>query len=158
MRVSDEQRQRVIDELRRHCAAGRLDLDEYGDRLEQALGASSLEDLDRALGDLPMMRIADPVGSTSVPGHRSMRGGSRSGGTRRRWAVPTGDGTATGDDTANGIGGGSPRWAATAVVLTTVMVVLATTVLVVTAHWTWSVVLVGGWVLGRIQAWVAHRG
>ena len=30
MRVSDVDRERAVEELRRHCAAGRLDVDEYG--------------------------------------------------------------------------------------------------------------------------------
>ena len=60
MRISDRERQRAIDELRRHCAAGRLDVDEYSIRIEQAMAASTLEELDRLLADLPMMRIADP--------------------------------------------------------------------------------------------------
>jgi hypothetical protein len=139
MRVSDEQRQRVVDELRRHCAAGRLDVDEYADRIEQALGASSLEDLDRALGDLPMMRIADPAGSTAANGN---------GQAWRR------NGSAAEADIGKR-GGWSARLAATAVVLITVMVVLGAVTLVIAAEWTWAVVLVAGWLLGLAQSRVA---
>ncbi|MBO0731737.1 MAG: DUF1707 domain-containing protein [Acidimicrobiaceae bacterium] len=60
MRASDTDRQRVLDELRRHCRAGRLDMDEYGRRVEEAVGATTLADLDHSLRDLPMMRIDDP--------------------------------------------------------------------------------------------------
>lgn len=60
MRVSDTERQRAIDELGRHLAAGRLDADEYTARVEAAAVAVDLSDLDRVLGDLPMLRIADP--------------------------------------------------------------------------------------------------
>jgi len=139
MRVSDEQRQRVVDELRRHCAAGRLDVDEYADRIEQALGASSLEDLDRALGDLPMLRIADPTGSTAALGNG--RAGRRNG--------------SSADGPTDTGGGWSARLAATAVVLITVMVVLAAVALVIASEWTWAVVLVAGWLLGLAQSRVA---
>jgi hypothetical protein len=75
MRVSDTERQRAIDELGRHLAAGRLDADEYTARVAAAAVAVDLADLDRLLGDLPMVRIADPFGrprlpSTSRPGAR----------------------------------------------------------------------------------------
>lgn len=60
MRVSDAERQRTLEELARHCRAGRIDLAEYGTRVERVMAASVLADLDGALSDLPMMRIADP--------------------------------------------------------------------------------------------------
>ncbi|MDQ6783553.1 MAG: DUF1707 domain-containing protein [Actinomycetota bacterium] len=60
MRVSDAQRQRAIDELGRHLAAGRLDADEYTGRVEAAALSVELDELDRLLADLPMLRIAEP--------------------------------------------------------------------------------------------------
>ncbi len=60
MRASDADRRRTIEELGRHCAAGRLDTDEYARRIEAALGASELEELDELRVDLPMLRIAAP--------------------------------------------------------------------------------------------------
>lgn len=62
MRASDSDRRRVIEELGRHCAAGRLDTDEYAKRIESALGASDLEELEQLRADLPMLRIAAPDG------------------------------------------------------------------------------------------------
>jgi len=141
MRVSDEERQRTIDELRRHCAAGRLDVDEYADRIEQALSATSLEDLDRARGDLPMLRIADPAGSIG-PGHST---GDRGG----PWSAASG-----GLDKSGSLSG---RLAATAVVLMTVIVVLAAVVLATVTHWVWAALLIAGWLLGLTQAHVAAR-
>jgi hypothetical protein len=64
MRVSDADRNRTLDELARHCRDGRIDVDEYGDRVERALLATDLTELDAVLADLPMMRIADPRSST----------------------------------------------------------------------------------------------
>ncbi len=78
MRVSDTERQRAIDELGRHLAAGRLDADEYMARVEAAALAVELDDLDRLLVDLPMLRIADP-GT-----RRRVAPGTRPGG-RPRW-------------------------------------------------------------------------
>lgn len=60
MRASDSDRRRTIEELGRHCAAGRLDTDEYAKRIEAALAASDLEELDGLRADLPMLRIAAP--------------------------------------------------------------------------------------------------
>lgn len=60
MRASDSDRRRAIEELGRHCAAGRLDTDEYAKRIEAALVASDLEELDELRADLPMLRIAVP--------------------------------------------------------------------------------------------------
>ncbi|MDQ6837655.1 MAG: DUF1707 domain-containing protein [Actinomycetota bacterium] len=73
MRVSDTERQRAIDELGRHLAAGRLDADEYTERVGAAALAVDLGDLDRLLSDLPMLRIAEPGAgrrrtSASTPG------------------------------------------------------------------------------------------
>jgi hypothetical protein len=61
MRISDTDRSRVVDELRRHCAAGRLTVDDYADRVAAAISAETLADLDHVLRDLPTMRIDDPV-------------------------------------------------------------------------------------------------
>jgi hypothetical protein len=60
MRISDHERERAVEELRRHCAAGRIDVDDYAARVEEALCAETLADLDRAFRDLPRVRIPDP--------------------------------------------------------------------------------------------------
>jgi hypothetical protein len=65
MRVSDSQRQRVIEELRRHCVDGRIDVDDYTERVERAMSAATLEELDKVLGDLPYLRIPDPYREAS---------------------------------------------------------------------------------------------
>lgn len=63
MRVSDSERQRTIDELGRHLAAGRLDAHDYARRVEGAAVAVDLAELDALLADLPMLRIAAPDGA-----------------------------------------------------------------------------------------------
>jgi hypothetical protein len=138
MRVSDSERQRAIDELRRHCAAGRLDVDEYATRIEQALAATTLEDLDRVLGDLPMVRIADPTAAGEPAGQA--RNGRTDGGQR-----------------AGGHGWGG-RLAASAVVVISVLVVLGAVALAAVVGWSWAALLVAGWLLGLIQARLSGRG
>jgi hypothetical protein len=61
MRASDLQRQQTVEELARHCSAGRLSMEEYGERLTKALSAQTFEELDALLADLPFMRISHPL-------------------------------------------------------------------------------------------------
>ena len=71
MRASDEDRQRVIDALQRHTAAGRLTLDEFSDRVGAVYTARTLGDLTAVTGDLP----AEAPGpeATDPPAHSSHR-------------------------------------------------------------------------------------
>jgi hypothetical protein len=57
-RASDDDRQRVVAELERHTAAGRLTLDEFGERVDQALAAVTHGELAGVTRDLP----AEPAG------------------------------------------------------------------------------------------------
>ena len=124
MRISDEQRSRAVDELRRHCSAGRLPVEEYADRVTEALAAETLADLDHALRDLPTVRIADPrarpplLAPEDPPSLRHARLGP---------------------------------WAGRLALLVSVGVGAAAVVLVVTAGWAWAVVLVAGWLAGLVQ-------
>ena len=52
-RIGHAERERVVDELRRHAGEGRLDLDELEQRLEAALSARTQSDLEPLLADLP---------------------------------------------------------------------------------------------------------
>ena len=138
MRASDSDRQRTVEELRRHCAAGRIDVDEYAARIERALAASTLEELDQLRADLPMLRIADPAGGRS----------------RGVWAdrgLPAAPG-AGGPEVDGAAGVGSRlRLGATAVVVLTVLVVVAAVVISLTAQWTWAALLLAGWLVGLAQ-------
>jgi uncharacterized protein DUF1707 len=53
LRASDADRQRVISALERHTAAGRLTLDEFGERVAQVLHAVTHPDLRAVIADLP---------------------------------------------------------------------------------------------------------
>lgn len=155
MRVSDTERQRTVDELRRHCAAGRIDMDEYGRRIEKAMAAERLEELDAVLSDLPILRIADP----SAPGEDQRRHRRARDNGRRRSApfahLPP-FGSAGGNLGSDGALGSS-RLASTLTALLVVAVVVAAIVLLVTVSWTWAAVLLAGWVVGMVQAAAAKR-
>ena len=53
LRVSDAERNVVVDELSEHLQAGRLDMDEFQVRTERALSARTRRDLAGLLTDLP---------------------------------------------------------------------------------------------------------
>jgi hypothetical protein len=53
IRASDEDRQRVVDLLQRHTAAGRLTLDEFTERVGDVYSARTLGDLATLTRDLP---------------------------------------------------------------------------------------------------------
>ena len=53
MRASDDDRQRVIDSLQQHTAAGRLTLDEFSERVGAVFAARTLQDLAATTADLP---------------------------------------------------------------------------------------------------------
>ena len=58
MRASDEDRERVVDMLRDHGAAGRLSTEELEQRTDSALTATTQGELDALLADLPRVRDA----------------------------------------------------------------------------------------------------
>ena len=53
VRASDADRERVVDQLRRHHADGRLDGEEFTERMEAALSARWGDELPPLLSDLP---------------------------------------------------------------------------------------------------------
>ena len=60
MRCSDADRERVAGILRRHYGEGRLSLAELEERLAEAYGARTREELDRALRELPPLMPPRP--------------------------------------------------------------------------------------------------
>jgi hypothetical protein len=57
-RVSSADRERVIDQLRVHAGQGRLDLDEFAARVDEALDAKTGRELGAVLRKLPRIRTA----------------------------------------------------------------------------------------------------
>jgi phage shock protein PspC (stress-responsive transcriptional regulator) len=71
MRIGDAERSQVSETLSRHYAAGRLDDEEFNQRMSQAMGAKTRADLSGLLVDLP---LAEP---DNVPAHRHRFGFGR---------------------------------------------------------------------------------
>jgi hypothetical protein len=57
IRASDADRDRAAALLREHHAEGRLTVDEFAERLDRALAAKTLGDLDELLEDLPAIDL-----------------------------------------------------------------------------------------------------
>ncbi|HEX7996719.1 MAG TPA: DUF1707 domain-containing protein [Streptosporangiaceae bacterium] len=67
IRASDQDRDRVANVLREHHAVGRLDADEFSERLDKAFAAKTMGDLEALTADLPAV---DPYPlPTSSMGH-----------------------------------------------------------------------------------------
>jgi Domain of unknown function (DUF1707) len=57
IRASDADRDRAATLLREHHAAGRLDAEEFHDRMNRALDAKTLGEIDELMADLPAMDL-----------------------------------------------------------------------------------------------------
>jgi len=69
MRASDVERRRVVATLQAACVEGRLNLDEYGQRVEAALAARTRAQLETLLVDLPAETgTGEEMASASRPG------------------------------------------------------------------------------------------
>ena len=55
VRMTDAERQRLADGLRRHLTEGRLSLEEFETRVGLVLAAEHRDDADRAFADLPLL-------------------------------------------------------------------------------------------------------
>jgi hypothetical protein len=77
IRASDDDRDRTASLLREHHAAGRLDAEEFNERLDRTFAAKTLGELDELLSDLPaidLYRLPDaglPRRRGSTPGSSS---------------------------------------------------------------------------------------
>ena len=65
LRASDDDRDRLVEQLQRHAADGRLSLDEYAERLDRELVARTHGELAAVVHDLPAETTVD-----SAPDHR----------------------------------------------------------------------------------------
>ncbi len=57
IRASDADRDRATSMLREHHAAGRLTAEEFGERMDRALDAKTLGELDELMADLPAIDL-----------------------------------------------------------------------------------------------------
>ncbi len=70
MRLGDSERELLLDVLKQHAAAGRLDVAELERRVELIARAQTREEAAPALGDLPPLPSRSPAGSSSSAGRR----------------------------------------------------------------------------------------
>jgi Domain of unknown function (DUF1707)/Cell wall-active antibiotics response 4TMS YvqF len=84
VRASDADRDEAVAALREHTVAGRLTLEEFSDRIERALAATTLAELEHVARDLPVAPVAErrrPKRFTAVLfGHVARTG---------RWRLPS---------------------------------------------------------------------
>ena len=59
LRASDDDRDRLVEELQRHAADGRLSLDEYAERVDRVLVARTHGELAAVVHDLPAESTVD---------------------------------------------------------------------------------------------------
>jgi class 3 adenylate cyclase len=68
VRISDDDRQRMVEVLRSHCTDGRLTLDEFSDRVGLVFEAKTRSDLELVTADLPT--VAPPIARPAVGSKR----------------------------------------------------------------------------------------
>lgn len=61
LRAADTDRNRVVEELREHTAAGRLTLEEFEERMQAAMSARTFGDLAKLQTDLPVLAASQPA-------------------------------------------------------------------------------------------------
>lgn len=100
IRASDQDRDRTAELLREHHAVGRLDAEEFAERLDRSFRAKTIDELDALTADLPAIDLY-PLPTSSLPRVRAfnsglpsayVRGARRSGPRGRlrgvsRWTV-----------------------------------------------------------------------
>jgi hypothetical protein len=65
LRASDDDRDRLVEQLQRHAVAGRLSMEEYAERVDRVLVARTHGDLAAVVEDLPAESTED-----AAPDHR----------------------------------------------------------------------------------------
>ena len=86
IRASDDDRERVVASLRDHYAAGRLNGEEFNERLDKAYAATTLGQLADLQTDLPAPQLAQP----SVPAQTAGPVMARSGRSLAEWRAAFG--------------------------------------------------------------------
>jgi hypothetical protein len=59
LRASDDDRDRLVDQLQRHAVAGRLSMEEYAERVDRVLVARTHGELSAVVHDLPIESRVD---------------------------------------------------------------------------------------------------
>ena len=69
LRASDEDRERVVELLREHCAAGRLTLDEFSARLDEVYASRTYRELAWTTRELPRLEPRPPHSGLGIGWH-----------------------------------------------------------------------------------------
>lgn len=86
IRVSDAERNQVVDRLREHCSEGRLTLEEFSDRVGDVFNARTRRELDAAMSDLPVPADMQPQPAPSPATQTQARQPAKRRAVRR-WIV-----------------------------------------------------------------------
>jgi hypothetical protein len=81
LRVADDEREQLIDELREHAGAGRLTSEELEERIGHAYQASTRADLDAVRADLPVSSTSVKRALTKRKAHLRRRLAQEAGGS-----------------------------------------------------------------------------
>ncbi|MFZ2050881.1 MAG: DUF1707 domain-containing protein [Solirubrobacteraceae bacterium] len=81
LRVSDQERESVVEELREHTVAGRLSAEELDERLDAVYKAKIRADLDALRADLPVSSAAAKRALTARKSHLRRRLAQEAGGS-----------------------------------------------------------------------------
>jgi Domain of unknown function (DUF1707) len=81
IRVSDADRERLVEELHEHTVAGRLTAEEYEERLEAVYAARTRADLDALRADLPVSTVAARLALVERKSHLRRRLVQEAGGS-----------------------------------------------------------------------------
>src|ERR1051326_8211678 len=73
VRISDDDRNRVVEFLRTHTGAGRLTLDEFSERVGEVFAARTQAELEHAAGDLPVAAPITPTGEIDTYRRKPVR-------------------------------------------------------------------------------------
>jgi class 3 adenylate cyclase len=82
IRISDAERNEVVDLLRQHCSEGRLTLDEFSDRVGDVFAARTRSELDKVTVDLPVPW--EPAPAPAIAAEPDVRPRRRA---VRRWII-----------------------------------------------------------------------
>jgi hypothetical protein len=151
MRASDHDRDRTANVLREHHAVGRLDADEFNERLDKVFAAKTIGDLEALTADLPAVDPY-PLPTSSLPRHDA--GGSA--------GLPA---SSVLGAMSRGHGRFSPAWqAAWGSWLCTSLVLIVIWVLTGAGYpwplWVigpWGAVMAGRWIIGSHPDGHGHR-
>jgi len=87
LRIADADREQLVDELREHAIAGRLNSEELEERIGKAYRATTRADLERLKADLPVSSTSVKLALSKRKGQLRRRLVQETGGSVGLWAI-----------------------------------------------------------------------